>query len=207
MKLVIFIASLLFLGGNPTGIKVVYQKNEKKEFILNSSLPLRLKKEKLANIDKPSYSTLEIVDDNSYFYGDESSTVFFKDHSKAESYMVLKKDLQMEKPYAVKYEAKDFDWEINKKEKKKILGYDCYRAYYSDEGFEYAVWFAPELRYADGPYRFLGLDGLILELETKVMVITATSIESNAVLSQPLPSDFQYVKRGFLGSRLMESRN
>lgn len=53
-------------------------------------------------------------------------------------------------------------WEITK-EKKKILGYNCYGAIGEFRGRKYFVWFTYEIPYSFGPWKLNGLPGVILE--------------------------------------------
>lgn len=56
-----------------------------------------------------------------------------------------------------------FDWEIAE-ERKVISGYQAQRASTSFAGRDYIAWFSPEIPVPDGPYKFNGLPGLILEI-------------------------------------------
>ncbi|WZL88947.1 GLPGLI family protein [Salinimicrobium sp. 3283s] len=55
------------------------------------------------------------------------------------------------------------DWKIQP-ENKDILGFSVQRATGSFAGRNYVAWFAPQLPFSDGPYKFSGLPGLILEI-------------------------------------------
>jgi GLPGLI family protein len=57
----------------------------------------------------------------------------------------------------------NLSWEIHK-ENKKILHYTCQRATAKFRGREYEAWFTPEIPLREGPYKFGGLPGLILEI-------------------------------------------
>jgi len=46
----------------------------------------------------------------------------------------------------------------------KICGYSCKKATTSFRGRNYAAWYAPNLAYSDGPWKFSGLPGLILKV-------------------------------------------
>lgn len=56
-----------------------------------------------------------------------------------------------------------FQWEI-KEEQKEISGYQAQKATASFAGRDYIAWFTPEIPIPDGPYKFNGLPGLILEV-------------------------------------------
>ena len=67
--------------------------------------------------------------------------------------------------YKYKYSQalKTIDWEIEP-ENKEILGFSVQKATGSFAGRKDIAWFAPELPFSDGPYKFNGLPGLILEI-------------------------------------------
>ena len=67
--------------------------------------------------------------------------------------------------YELKYkqDLKQIDWEIQP-ENKEILGFSVQKATGNFAGRNYIAWFAPELPFSDGPYKFSGLPGLILEI-------------------------------------------
>lgn len=67
--------------------------------------------------------------------------------------------------YKMKYnqDLNTIDWEIQP-ENKEILGFSVQKATGSFAGRNYVAWFAPELPFLDGPYKFNGLPGLIMEV-------------------------------------------
>lgn len=66
-----------------------------------------------------------------------------------------------------KYNEKpEFKWNITK-ETKEILGYKVYLATTTYAGRDYEAYFTPEVPIQDGPYKFFGLPGLILEIFDK----------------------------------------
>ena len=65
------------------------------------------------------------------------------------------------------YYTEDLDqikWEIQA-DAKEISGYQVQKATTSFAGRDYIAWFTPEIPLSDGPYKFAGLPGLILELQ------------------------------------------
>lgn len=56
-----------------------------------------------------------------------------------------------------------FDWEIGE-ERKEIAGYQAQKAITGFAGRDYIAWFTAEIPVPDGPYKFNGLPGLILEI-------------------------------------------
>ncbi len=58
---------------------------------------------------------------------------------------------------------KGFDWKLENEEK-NIKGYKCKKAKTTFAGRDYIAWYAPDIPISDGPYKFNGLPGLILEI-------------------------------------------
>ena len=61
-------------------------------------------------------------------------------------------------------EPNQFQWEILP-EMGEIAGFQVQKAVTSFAGREYTAWFTPEIPISDGPYKFGGLPGLILEVQ------------------------------------------
>lgn len=60
-------------------------------------------------------------------------------------------------------EMPDFRWEI-RQETKELSGYTLQRAECKFRGRNYIAWFAPDIPISDGPWRFSGLPGLVMEV-------------------------------------------
>ena len=58
----------------------------------------------------------------------------------------------------------ELNWVIQN-ERKTIQGYTCQRASSTFRGRKYEAWFTPEIPIREGPYKFGGLPGLILEMQ------------------------------------------
>lgn len=57
----------------------------------------------------------------------------------------------------------DFNWKLEEGSK-KVLNYDCKKATLAYAGRVYTAWYAKEIPIYNGPYKFEGLPGLILEM-------------------------------------------
>lgn len=56
-------------------------------------------------------------------------------------------------------------WNINYTDSTEIAGYRCRKATTRFRGRTYTAWYAVELPFSEGPYKFGGLPGLILQIE------------------------------------------
>jgi len=65
--------------------------------------------------------------------------------------------------YHYKEELNQINWEILP-ETKKLDEYQLQKATCDFSGRKYTAWFAPEIPISDGPYKFNGLPGLIMEI-------------------------------------------
>lgn len=79
-----------------------------------------------------------------------------------------KKYIEEKESYSKKYLVKDdlveIEWKITR-ESKNILGINTQKATFEDEGMKLIAWYAPKLSFKNGPDKYWGLPGLILELE------------------------------------------
>ncbi len=75
------------------------------------------------------------------------------------------------------------DWNIETDSVKTILGYECILATTTYHGRQWSAWFAPEIPVNAGPWKLLGLSGLIMEAvdSTGQHHFTATGIESTNI--------------------------
>lgn len=104
-------------------------------------------------------SKSQAVDENSFSIPTKNNPAFYKEiHSKIVTY---NDDIQM-KFFDIKDVLPDFDWNIES-ETKIILGYTCQKAILRFRGRDYNVYFTTEIPYSDGPWKFSGLPGMILE--------------------------------------------
>lgn len=79
----------------------------------------------------------------------------------------------------------EIEWNIVEDSTKTILGYQCVMATTDYHGRKWTVWFTPEIPMHDGPWKFCGLPGLIMEATepSGQHSFTVTGIETS---SQPI---------------------
>lgn len=72
-------------------------------------------------------------------------------------------DILSDEPVYYTEKFSEMSWEIGDSTK-NVLGYECAMATTDYHGRTWTAWFAPEIPIADGPWKFRGLPGLILEV-------------------------------------------
>lgn len=73
-----------------------------------------------------------------------------------------------------------FEWKLTQK-RKNILGYDCQEATTEFRGRKYTAYFTPEIPVQNGPWKFHGLPGLILEVSMDKNTLVEFSITAENV--------------------------
>lgn len=93
-------------------------------------------------------------------------------------------------------------WDTNYSEVKTILGYKCNKATTKFSQRTYTAWYTKDIPISEGPYRFKGLTGLILEVsdEKKYHSFVAIGIEKKQVEIAPFQKGIpvtreQYIKK------------
>ena len=88
------------------------------------------------------------------------------------------------------------DWSIIDDSTKNILGYECIMATANYHGRYWTVWFTPEIPVDAGPWKLLGLPGLILEAvdSTGLHHFTANGIQSVNMNIPPVYEPYHYEK-------------
>jgi GLPGLI family protein len=129
------------------------------------------------------YRTLEVEEEEEIEDGnneqimmvmDGGESVVYTDH---EAGVVTEQTDVMGKKFLIKGPEKDRKWKIHP-ERKKVQGYDCQRAVFTDSMGTLEAWFASDIPVSAGPMGVGKLPGLILELNLDdQMTVTATKVE------------------------------
>lgn len=86
--------------------------------------------------------------------------VIFKDFKKSE---IIFSEMVDKVVFGYKEPLNQMKWKLGT-EKKNILTYECYKAETTFRGRQYTAWYTKTIPISDGPYKFAGLPGLILEV-------------------------------------------
>lgn len=92
----------------------------------------------------------------------------------------------------------EIDWVINEDSTKTVLGYQCVMASTDYHGREWTVWFTPEIPLQDGPWKFCGLPGLVVEASepSGQHRFSITGIESSSQAIYPIfSSEYEKMDR------------
>lgn len=99
-------------------------------------------------------------DDNSTQMNTVKNPIFYKNLSQK---TIIYSDHLMLKFFDIKDSLPDLNWKISS-ETKNILGYTCQKASLKFREKEFEVFFTSEIPFQDGPWKLLGLPGIILEM-------------------------------------------
>ncbi|WP_299015726.1 GLPGLI family protein [uncultured Polaribacter sp.] len=91
-----------------------------------------------------------------------------------------------------------FSWDIvSSKDSTSILGFSCQKAFTNFRGRTYFAYFTTELPFTDGPYKFNGLPGLILKIES------TDGYYKNEALRVSIPNEINVIKNPFSDERIL----
>lgn len=116
----------------------------------------------------PSLGNINLPTENNptYLKDTKNGTIMYNDHIQFKFFNIEDK-------------IEKFDWKIET-EVKEILGYQCQKATLKFRGRDFTVYFSHDIIIPDGPKKFFGLPGLILE------IISDDSVASFHYLAQSI---------------------
>lgn len=89
------------------------------------------------------------------------------------------------KKYAYIEDLSNFNWKLSD-QKRNIAGYDCQKAVASYAGRIWEAWYTKELPVSEGPYKFSGLPGLIIEMNDTKKYYNFTIVNVKTKKSYPI---------------------
>ncbi len=97
-------------------------------------------------------------------------------------------------------EGEKIKWELIKGETKEVCGYTCSKARANYSGRTWEVWYAEEIALPFGPWKLVGLPGLVLEAKSKTedgeLLFTAIAFkETNTQITEPLDIKYKQATR------------
>lgn len=101
------------------------------------------------------------------------------------------------------FENTYLSWDTNYKDVKTILGYKCNKATTKFGNRIYTAWYTKDIPVSEGPYRFKGLTGLILEISdaNKYHSFIAIGIEKKEVEIAPLQKGIPVTREMYIKKR------
>lgn len=101
------------------------------------------------------------------------------------------------------FESGFLDWNTKFKDEKKILGYTCNKATTIFNKRLYTAWYTTEIPISEGPYRFKGLPGVILQIADSQEYDTfeALAIEKNKSEINPIQKGIPIARELYLKKR------
>ena len=131
-----------------------------KQYDINTDITTVLEGNKNKSVYVENFSKNTTTSSSAELINIDANTFFYKDHLTKK---IVYSDHIKFKFFVIEDEIKSFDW-ILLPETKLISGYLCQKANCVFRGREYFVFFTKEIPTSDGPWKFGGLPGLILEV-------------------------------------------
>ncbi|WP_333660731.1 GLPGLI family protein [Chishuiella changwenlii] len=159
-----------------------FKKSMKFESSTSSKLPSGFEDQVYKSMTEPKDYLLTIFDNESYYKKEEkisnnqSTGGFSISFSTSGAGEGLYKNIEtkqyitnvssFDKAFTIKDQLKNYDWKLSR-ETKKILGFDAKKATATVDSTTIVAWYAPSLAVKNGPGKYDGLPGLILETESQ----------------------------------------
>lgn len=148
-----------------------------------------------AVLDSMIAANPEIIKNNFGQYKTGTTVNIFKDYK---SSIITYTDKIGMDYYRYTEQFPEMEWKIGS-QTKEILGYTCTIAEMEYRGRKWIAWFAPDIPIMDGPWKFRGLPGLIMEIADSRGHYSwqITGIKNVSAAGKKVTvSDFQYIDAG-----------
>jgi GLPGLI family protein len=101
---------------------------------------------------------------------------------------VIEQQNMFGKDFLVMDSIENFKWKISAGEQKVVAGYTCMKAFFKDSTNNFVVFFTTQIPKKNGPDKFGGLPGVILEVQSAQTHIIATEVINSPVPELLIPS-------------------
>ena len=101
---------------------------------------------------------------------------------------VIEQQNMFGKDFLVMDSIENFKWKISAGEQKVVAGYTCMKAFFKDITNNFVVFFTTQIPKKNGPDKFGGLPGVILEVQSAQTHIIATEVINSPVPELLIPS-------------------
>lgn len=125
----------------------------------------------MQNLDGTPWKGNDVNTPFMHWYQDTIGAVFYKDYSKKKLHF---REFFYSSPHISGEDFPTFTWNVSR-DIKKIGGYTCYKATTRFRGRDYTAWFTMDIPIQDGPWKFWGLPGLILEVSDSLNQVKFTA--------------------------------
>ncbi len=135
----------------------------------------------------PDVKPLSSENDNSQrmFRRMRSSKTTYKNLSLSK---VIEQQNMFGKDFLVMDSIENFKWKISAGEQKVVAGYTCMKAFFKDSTNNFVVFFTTQIPKKNGPDKFGGLPGVILEVQSAQTHIIAIEVINSPVPELLIPS-------------------
>ena len=147
----------------PTGKVTYIYKSKERKYLIEKESFLLFNDEASVFVDSRGKDPMvEVMGDKGQdgYVQDKIGNLIFKDF---ENETINIRRIVIFQPYTTQESLPKFEWKITDQEK-KIGKFQCKLAKTSFRGRDYNAWFTTEIPIFDGPWKFNGLPGLILEV-------------------------------------------
>jgi GLPGLI family protein len=183
-------------------------------FILNAQKSMSVKYQMVMKfstmIEKEGLYNLHLFDKTSFFVflgKDEKSSI--KQNPPASNRFIIVKDLKARKIYdrsefgTIEDSLSLMSWQLDKTQK-VILGYSCKKATCTFRGRNYEAFYAEKIPISNGPFKFGGLPGLILEISSTDKFIRYEAVQIVKTETPPFQFPLHWLKKTISFKTMLE---
>jgi GLPGLI family protein len=175
-------------------------------FILNAQKSLVVKYQTTATysnmVESKGLFNLHVFDKTSFFvFLGKDENISNSQNTTSRKYILIIKDLKKKKIYenpskfgTIEDSLRLMSWQLDKSQK-VILGYSCKKATCTFRGRNYEAFYAEKIPISNGPFKFGGLPGLILEISSTDKFIRYEAVQIDKKETPPFQFPEHWLKK------------